>query len=63
MEELKHRKPSDKLKKLVKTLKQQLMTKEKQLKNLQMAIETLRADVRKLTVSTTPSFCWACEAM
>jgi SMC interacting uncharacterized protein involved in chromosome segregation len=51
------------LKKLVKTLKQQLMTKEKQLKNLQMAIETLRADVRKLTVSTTPSFCWACEAV
>lgn len=43
--EQQNRKPSDKLKKMVKALKQQLAAKEKQLRNLQQAIETLRNDV------------------
>jgi chromosome segregation ATPase len=45
LEEVRNRKPSDKLKKLVKSLKTQLAAKEKQLQKLQQAIEALRNDL------------------
>ena len=45
LDEVRNRKPSDKLKKLVKTLKQQLALKEQQLQKLQQAIEALRNDL------------------
>jgi DNA repair exonuclease SbcCD ATPase subunit len=47
VEDLRNRKPSDKLKILVKKLRQQMKTKEEQLENLQEAIEKLRADVQE----------------
>ena len=45
IEDLRNRKPSDKLKKLVKTLRQQLAGKEVQLEHLQGAIEEMREQV------------------